>query len=43
MDRDAPEGDARRGTIHYAQRYKLLLIGARLEVDLRMFGFGLDF
>lgn len=43
VDRDAPEGEARRGTIHYAQRYKLFLIGARLELNWRMFGFGLDF
>ena len=43
VDRDAPEGGARRGTIHYRQRYKLFLIGPRLEVDWRMFGFALDF
>lgn len=36
-------GLARGGTIQHRQRYKLFLIGARLEVDWRMFGFGLDF
>lgn len=38
-----PRAEARRGTIQHWQRYKLFLIGARLEVDWRMFGFGLDF
>lgn len=43
VDRDAPEAEGRRGTIQHWQRYKLFLIGARLELNWRMFGFGLYF